>query len=91
MRALKNLNLNHKLSAFGIDAGGFLFGYDGNKCYINADDTHTLTIGATRCGKTRCHVLPTINILGLAGESIICADPKGELHQYTYPFLGDRI
>ena len=38
-------------------------------------------------GKTRCEVLQTIGNIGLAGESIICSDPKGELFQYTSKFL----
>jgi len=51
------------------------------------DDVHTLCIGATRSGKSRCVVLPSIGLLGLAGESIVVSDPKGELAQYTTPFL----
>ena len=70
-----------------IDKGGILFGTDGDKYYINGEDTHTLVIGATRSGKTRSIVLPSIGIMGLAGESMVVSDPKGELHQYTYPFL----
>lgn len=70
-----------------IDKGGILFGSDGDRYYINGEDTHTLVIGATRSGKTRSIVLPSIGIMGLAGESMLVADPKGELHQYTYPFL----
>lgn len=51
------------------------------------DDVHTLTIGATRCGKTRCLVLQSICTLALAGEGIVINDPKGELYHYTRPFL----
>lgn len=57
------------------------------KIYIVEDDFHTLNIGATRSGKSRHIVLPTVCTLGLAGESMILSDPKGELYQYTYPFL----
>lgn len=67
--------------------GGIFLGADGDKAYFNSDNTHTLILGATRSGKSRCIVLPTIGILGLAGESMIISDPKGELFQYTYPFL----
>lgn len=56
--------------------------------YCNTADTHTLTIGATRCGKTRCSVLETICILALAGESIVAVDPKSELYGYTCELLG---
>ncbi len=50
-------------------------------------DTHTLVIGATRSGKTRTEVLQTIGTLGYSGESMILSDPKGELHNYTKPYL----
>lgn len=70
-----------------ITKGGILFGSDGDRYYINGEDTHTLTIGATRSGKSRSIVLPSIGILGLSGESMVISDPKGELHQYTYPYL----
>lgn len=40
------------------------------------DDYHTLTIGATRCGKSRCLVLQSICALALAGEGIVANDPK---------------
>ena len=55
--------------------------------YVETSDTHTLTIGATRCGKTRCIVLPSICIQALAGESMILSDPKGELYLYACKFL----
>ena len=51
------------------------------------EDMHTLCIGATRSGKSRTVVLESIGLQALAGENIVCSDPKGELYQYTYPFL----
>ncbi len=57
------------------------------KLYYIGDDIHTLCIGATRSGKSRCVVLQSIGFMGLAGESMIVSDPKGELYQYTHPFL----
>ena len=51
-------------------------------CYIK-DDMHSLTVGATRSGKTRCLVLQSIENTALAGENIIASDPKGELYEYT--------
>ena len=44
---------------------------------------HSLTVGATRSGKTRCLVLQTIDNTALAGENMILSDPKGELYEYT--------
>jgi len=57
------------------------------KIYFAGEDIHTLCIGATRSGKTRTIVLQSIGTLALAGESLILSDPKGELYQYTNPFL----
>lgn len=74
-----------------ISKGGIVLGSnnerENEKVYFVDDDVHTLCIGATRSGKTRTIVLQTIGTLGLAGESMILSDPKGELYQYTYPFL----
>lgn len=57
------------------------------KIYFIEDDTHTLCLGATGSGKTRTFVLQSIGIMALAGESMIISDPKGELYQYSNPFL----
>lgn len=70
-----------------IPAGGTLLGWKGNTVYCNTQDTHTMVIGATRCGKTRCSVLETICTLALGGESIIAVDPKAELYGYTCKLL----
>jgi type IV secretion system protein VirD4 len=77
-----------------ISQGGIVLGYhkskNKEKIYYIADDVHSLCIGATRSGKTRTVVLQTIGTLALAGESMVISDPKGELNQYTAPYL-DRI
>lgn len=57
------------------------------KIYFVGDDCHLLCVGATRSGKSRCLVLESICLLGLAGESIFCSDPKAELFHYTSEFL----
>lgn len=78
---------SEKLSC--LTRGGPVLGWskDCQKMFINGDDTHTLCLGATRSGKTRNVVLPSICTMALAGESIIAMDPKAELYLYTYPFL----
>ena len=55
--------------------------------YYVSEDVHTLCIGATRSGKSRTIVVQSICTLGLAGESMVISDPKGELHNYTAGFL----
>lgn len=74
-----------------LKKGGVVVGMrkegDKEKIYFVGDDCHLLCIGATRSGKSRCLVLESICLLGLAGESIFCSDPKAELFHYTADFL----
>lgn len=83
--------LSQDVNKHTIDSGGFVIGKedskDGEKIYYIDSDTHVLCMGATRSGKTRCCVLQTIGLQALAGESIIASDPKGELVDYTKPYL----
>jgi type IV secretion system protein VirD4 len=71
--------------------GGIVLGVDlmkgYEKFYLSSDDTHTLIIGATRSGKTRRTILPTIWQLAQAGESMVLTDPKGELCLSTMEYL----
>lgn len=87
---LKKPNLTEH-QEYNYKSGGLVVGYKRKKnqesIYYIDDNVHSLTVGATRSGKTRSVVLQTIGNLALAGESMIISDPKGELHQYTYPFL----
>lgn len=74
-----------------FDEGGMVLGRELSSGEENlsciTDDVHTLTIGATRCGKSRCLVLQSICTLALAGEGIVANDPKGELYHYTHAML----
>lgn len=74
-----------------LKEGGIVIGMTKNgkkeKIHYIADDTHTLTIGATRSGKTRTLVLQSICLMALAGESLVISDPKAELYQYAASFL----
>ncbi len=78
-------------TAFPVDEGRRGGGHekegDKEKIYFIGDDCHLLCVGATRSGKSRCLVLESICLLGLAGESIFCSDPKAELFHYTSEFL----
>ena len=69
-----------------LKKGGVVVGMrkegDKEKIYFVGDDCHLLCVGATRSGKSRCLVLESICLLGLAGESIFCSDPKAELFHY---------
>lgn len=88
---LKKPNLAEHQEYNNYKSGGLVVGYNKSRkeesIYYIDDNIHSLTVGATRSGKTRSIVLQTIGNLALAGESMIISDPKGELYQYTYPFL----
>lgn len=75
-----------------VEQGGLVIGVMDKKmaAWIVTQDFHSLIIGATRSGKTRRLVFPTIWQLAHAGESMIMTDPKGELHQRTSGFLKKR-
>lgn len=47
------------------------------------DEIHTFVIGESGCGKTRRVILPTVRLVGKTGESMVIADPKGEIYKYT--------
>ena len=51
--------------------------------FIDASDNHTLIIGSTGSKKSRLLVMPTVKILGYAGESMIITDPKAEIFERT--------
>lgn len=75
-----------------ISKCGIVFGMkkssDGiEKIWSVFDDLHTLIIGATRSGKSRKVILPSIWGLGKAGESMIIGDPKGELYITSKEYL----
>lgn len=71
--------------------GGIVYGMEKTKekekVWLNSDDVHTLIIGATRSGKSRKIILPSIWELAKAGESMVIGDPKGELFIYSKEYL----
>lgn len=86
-----SLRVDEDVTKTEFQKGGLVVGYEKKKdieeiSYIS-ENTHSLTVGATRSGKTRTIVLQTIGNLGLGGESIIVSDPKGEIFSYTSDFL----
>ena len=74
------------------ECGGIIFGMEKSskgkeKVWLNQDDLHTLILGATRSGKSRKIILPSIWELGKTGESMVVGDPKGELYISTRDYL----
>ena len=65
-------------------------GSEGNKAWVtnpSIGGPHCVIFGATRSGKSRRVLMPSIYTLGHTGESMIVTDPKGELHAYTAAWL----
>lgn len=79
-----------------LKKGGIILGMEKNtsknaketeKIWYTSDDIHTLLIGATRSGKDRKILLPSIWEMAKSGESMILGDPKGEMYISTKPYL----
>ena len=74
-----------------LNYGGIVVKYKNNikteEISIVADNKHTLCLGNTGAGKTRRILIESLCTLGLAQESIILSDPKGELYQMTSNFF----
>lgn len=75
-----------------LKRGGLAIGMtdDGKQTYYVPTDTHSLIIGATRVGKSRTLVLPSIGLTAMAGESMVIVDMKGELYLSTRYFLESK-
>ncbi len=62
----------------------------GNEYACTARELHTFVIGDSGCGKTRRCIVPTIRMIAKSGESMIIADPKGELYKKTAVALKNK-
>lgn len=63
----------------------------GQTAWVVPEDGHALVIGATRSGKGRRVILPTIGLLGTnRRSSLLITDPKGELFAHSARFLRDQ-
>jgi len=72
---------------------GVVVGSVGRKAWLTRPEVgnpHVLVIGATRSGKSRRVIMPTVWALGQAGESMILTDPKGEIHAHTAEWLKQK-
>lgn len=87
----KEKHFNSWYTSEELKKGGLLFGMEkskkGTKIWLDTDDKHTLIIGATRSGKSRKIILPTIWEIAKSNESMILGDPKGELYIASAEYL----
>jgi type IV secretion system protein VirD4 len=72
------------------ETSGVPFYYKGGKVYTDISDSHTLIFGNTGSKKTRNFCIPSVYMIGMAGESMIISDPKGEIYRNTSGFLADK-
>lgn len=74
-----------------ITSGGIVVKYNDKskkeEVNIVTDNKHLICLGNTGAGKTRRILIESLCVLGLAGESLIVSDPKGELYQMTSFFF----
>lgn len=61
-----------------------------DKIYTDCEDSHTIIFGSTGSKKTRLIIMPTVRLLGFAGETMILIDPKAELYDRTAYDLKSR-
>lgn len=71
-------------------AGGIPLINNGKEMWVDNGSYHTLVIGATGSGKTKCLVDPQLQSLARRGESMILTDPKGELYRDHSEMLRSR-
>jgi type IV secretion system protein VirD4 len=72
--------------------GGLILAVNENKkeVYMETENTHKLIIGATRSGKSRKIIMPSIIETAKSGESLLLTDPKGELFENTAKILKEK-
>jgi type IV secretion system protein VirD4 len=72
---------------------GVVVGSTGGKAWITRPEVgnpHVLLLGATRSGKSRRVIMPTVWAVGQAKESMILTDPKGEIYAHTARWLQEK-
>ncbi len=74
----KTINIHDTFTKAGIPLTS-----DSRYLCVDTSDGHSLIYGSSGSKKTRLLILPTVNVLLRAGESLIITDPKGEIYERT--------
>ena len=81
------INRNNQYNKTSFDSGGIITNFERaneiEKVHFIDDNLHVLLIGSSGSGKSRSILIPSITMLGLAGENLFISDVKGELYLYT--------
>ena len=85
--ACNEIDRNDDYQDVSFSSGGIITNFERkggkDRVYYIKDNIHTLLVGSSGSGKSRSIIIPTITMLGLAGENIFISDVKGELYLYT--------
>ena len=72
-------------------AGVVLMDMGDGEVAMGKEDLHSFIVGESGCGKTRRIVIPTIDMVSRTQkESMVIADPKGEIYEATASTLKKR-
>ena len=74
----------------GISGVPLYYNAEEKKVYVDHTDKHTAVIGPTASKKSRLVAMPTVRLLGAAGESMIISDPKAEIYKRTAAYLSEK-
>lgn len=74
----KTINIHDTFTKAGIPLTS-----DSRYLCVDTSDGHSLIYGSSGSKKTRLLILPTVNVLLQADESLIITDPKGEIYERT--------
>ena len=82
-------------SNYGFNHGGtggipLYFDTQDKRVYVDSSDKHSVVIGTTASKKSRLVAMPSVMLLGAAGESMIISDPKAEIYLRTATYLEKR-
>lgn len=80
-------NLSRQGVSENCSSSGVPLYYNKGTVYTDSSDSHTLIFGNTGSKKTRNFCIPSVYTIGMAGESMIISDPKGEIYRNTSGFL----
>lgn len=92
----KRHELKHTLMQEACDSpkrAGVVIGSTGKKAWLTrpqVGNPHVLLLGATRSGKSRRVIMPSVWAAGHVGESMILTDPKGEICAHTGRWLREK-
>lgn len=73
-----------------VEVSGMPLLVNGRKMLVDTGVASNIIIGATGSGKTQATVLPMLNLIARAGESVIVTDTNGEIYSRTANIFKNR-